>query len=75
MYLSTCVPIDMALLLFRYGLTKLIIKLMTDSSHNHVILEAVRLAVALLKGGHVETQVLGSNPSFNLFSFFASLLL
>ncbi len=40
-----------------HGLTQLIIKLMTDSAHNNVILQTVQLAVALLKGGYVEVQV------------------
>ncbi|XP_064398624.1 inositol 1,4,5-trisphosphate receptor type 2-like isoform X2 [Halichondria panicea] len=40
----------------RHGLTQLIIKLMTDSAHNNVILETVQLAVSLLKGGYVEVQ-------------------
>ncbi len=41
----------------RHGLTKLIIELITNSTHNKVILETVQLAVALLKGGYVEVQV------------------
>lgn len=39
------------------GLTNLIIKMITNSPHQEVFLEAVNLAVALLKGGNREVQV------------------
>ena len=40
----------------RCGLTNLIIKLITNNVPQEVVLEAVKLAVALLKGGHREVQ-------------------
>ena len=39
------------------GLTSLIVKLITSTQHDTVMLETVKLAVALLKGGHREVQV------------------
>ena len=41
----------------RCGLTSLIVKLITSTQHDTVMLETVKLAVALLKGGHREVQV------------------
>ena len=39
------------------GLTSLIVKLITSTQHDTVMLETVKLAVALLKGGHRGVQV------------------
>ena len=41
------------------GLTSLIVKLITSTQHNTVMLETVKLAVALLIGGHRGVQVRG----------------
>ena len=39
------------------GLTSLIVKLITNTQHDTVMLETVKLAVALLIGGHRGVQV------------------
>ena len=39
------------------GLTSLIVRLITSTQHDTVMLETVKLAVALLKGGHRGVQV------------------
>lgn len=41
------------------GLTSLIVKLITSTQHDTVMLETVKLAVALLIGGHRGVQVSG----------------
>ena len=41
------------------GLTSLIVKLITSTQHDTVMLETVKLAVAMLKGGHRGVQVRG----------------
>ena len=39
------------------GVTSLIVKLITSTQHDTVMLETVKLAVAMLKGGHRGVQV------------------